>query len=114
MDYYDEDIKDYAEVVGGDLEEYPYGQPLDWSCIIDVSSKLGPRYDKYGREIPELGSFYNSEFGSLIAYTDEEDVIDARLATFDRNLLCLPKQQREAKFIWGVDGQHRTPGWLCI
>ena len=29
VDYYNEDIKDDAEAVGGDYEEYPYGQPSD-------------------------------------------------------------------------------------
>ena len=49
--------------------------------------KIKPRYDKHGREIPELGSFHNSEFGSLKAYIDEEDDIDARLATLGRKLM---------------------------
>ena len=25
-----------------DYDDYPFGQPLDWSCITDVSSKSGP------------------------------------------------------------------------
>ena len=29
VDYYNEDIKDDAEAVGGDYEEYPYGQSSD-------------------------------------------------------------------------------------
>ncbi|XP_023878617.1 uncharacterized protein LOC111991072 [Quercus suber] len=87
VDYYNEDIKDDAEALGGDYEEYTYGQPSDWSCIIDANSKSGPRYDKFGKEIPELGSFHNSEFGLLTAYTDEEDDIDERLVTLDRNLM---------------------------
>ena len=41
-DYYDKDIEDDAEAVRGDYDEYPYGRPLDWSCIRDVSPKLGP------------------------------------------------------------------------
>ena len=57
------------------------------SCIIDGSSRLGPRYDKHGREIPELGSFHNSKLGSLTPYIKEEDDIDARLATLDRKLM---------------------------
>ena len=86
MDYYNEDIED-VEVVGGDYDEYTYGRPSDWSYITDVSSKSGPQYDKYGREISKLGLFHNSKFDSLIAYTDEEDDIDTRLATLDRNLM---------------------------
>ena len=74
-------------MVGGDYDEYLYGRPLDWSCITDVSPKLGPQYDKYGREIPELDLFHNSEFGSLTIYIDEEDDIDARLALLYRNLM---------------------------
>ena len=87
VDYYDEDIEDDEEVVRGDYDEYPCGHPSNWSCIIDISPKLGPWYDKYGWEIPELGSFHNSEFGSLTTYIDEEDDIDARLAVLDRNLM---------------------------
>ena len=55
--------------------EYPYRPPSDWSCTIDASLKSSLRYDKYGREILELGSFHISEFGSLTAYTNEEDDI---------------------------------------
>ena len=68
-------------------DDYPYGRPSDWICIIDVSSRLGLRYDKHGREIPELGSFQNSELGSLTLYTEEENDIDARLATLDKKLM---------------------------
>ena len=64
VDYYDEDIEDDEEAVEGDYDEYPYGRPSDWSFIINVSLKSSPRYDKYHHEIPELGSFHNSEFGS--------------------------------------------------
>ena len=42
VDYYDEDIEDDEEAVRGDYDEYPYGRPSNWSCIIDVSPKLGP------------------------------------------------------------------------
>ena len=78
------------EVVGADnidYNDYPYGRPLDWSCITDVSSRSGPQYDMNGREIPELGSFHNSELGSLNPYIEEEDDIDARLAILDRKLM---------------------------
>ena len=44
-------------------------------------------YDKHGREIPKLGSFHNSELGSLTPYTEEKDDIDARLVTLDRKLI---------------------------
>ena len=82
----DEDIEEYVEE-GIDYDEYPYGRPLDWSCIIEVNLRLGPRYDKHGREIPELGSFHNSKLGSLTPYTEEEDDIHARLATLNRKLM---------------------------
>ena len=65
----------------------PMGRPSNWICITDVSSRLGPRYDKHGREILELGSFHNSELGSLTPYIEEKDDIDARLATLDRKLM---------------------------
>jgi len=105
VDYYDGDIEDDAEAKGGDIEdvveaedeevkddvedydEYLYGRPLDWSCINDVSSKLGPQYDKPSGEILELSSFHNLELDSLTPYTEEEDDIDARLATLDRKLM---------------------------
>ena len=56
-------LENVLEVVGEEVEEvdnidydnYPYERPLDWSCIFDGSSRSGPRYDKYGREIPKLG-----------------------------------------------------------
>ena len=77
------------EVVGEEAEEannidyddYLYGHPSDWSYITDVSSRLGPRYDEHGREIPKLRSFHNSELGLLTPYTEEEDDMDARLAS---------------------------------
>ena len=70
-----------------DYNDYPYGHPSNWSCITDVSLRSGPRYDKHGREIPKLGSFHNSELGSLTLYTDKEDDINARLATLNRKLM---------------------------
>ena len=42
-------------------EEYPYGHLLDWSDITNVSLRFGPRYDKHGRKVLELGSYYDSE-----------------------------------------------------
>ena len=70
-----------------DYDDYPYGHPLDWSYITNASLKSGPRYDKHGREIPELGPFHNLELGSLTPYIEEEDDIDAKLATLDRKLM---------------------------
>ena len=70
-----------------DYDDYPYRRPSYWSCIIDGSLRSSPRYDKHGREILELGSFHNSELGSLISYTEEEDDIDARLAALDQKLM---------------------------
>ena len=87
VDYYDEDTEHDEEAIRGNYDEYPYGRPSDWSCITDVSPKLGPWYDKYIWEILEFGSFYNSKFGSLTTYTDEKDEIDARLTVLDRNIM---------------------------
>ena len=70
-----------------DYDEHPYGRPSDWSCITNVSSRSSPQYDKHGREIPELGSFHNLDLGLLTPFTEEEDDIDARLATLDRKLM---------------------------
>ena len=70
-----------------DYDGYPYRHPLDWSCITDVSSRSDPRYDKHGREIPELGSYYDSELGSPTLNTEEEDDLDARLAALDQKLM---------------------------
>ena len=41
---------------------------------------------QHGREILEFGSFHNSELGSLTPYIEEENDIDARLATLDQKL----------------------------
>ena len=70
-----------------DYDDYLYGHPSNWSYITNVSLRSGPRYDKHGRNILELGSFHNLELGSLTPYTKEEDDIDARLATLDRKLM---------------------------
>ena len=61
-------------------EEYPYGHLLDWSDITNVSSRFGPRYDKHGREVPELGLYYDLEPSIPTLHTEEEDDIEARLA----------------------------------
>ena len=70
-----------------DYNGYPYRHPSDWSCITDVSSRSSPRYDKHGREIPELGSYYDSELGSPTLNTEEEDDLNARLAALDQKLM---------------------------
>ena len=70
-----------------DYDGYPYRRPSDWSCITDVSSRSGPRYDKHGREIPELGSYYDSKLGSPTLNTEEEDDLNARLAALDQKLM---------------------------
>ncbi|XP_030936473.1 uncharacterized protein LOC115961677 [Quercus lobata] len=57
LDVVGDEVKEADNI---DYDDYPFGQPLDWSCITDVSSKSGPQYDKHGKEIPELGSFHNS------------------------------------------------------
>ena len=71
----------------GEANNADYGRLSDWSYITNVSSRSSPQNDKHGREIPELGSFHNSELGSLIPYTKEEDDIDARLAALDQKLM---------------------------
>ncbi|KAK9983151.1 hypothetical protein SO802_032676 [Lithocarpus litseifolius] len=70
-----------------DYDDYSHGRPLNWSCITDVSSRFGPQYDKHGKEIPELGSYYNLELGSLTPHTEEEDDIDAKLAAMNLKLM---------------------------
>ena len=83
----DEDKVEDEEDDDIDYDDYPCRQPSEWRCITDVSSRSVPRYNKHGREIPELGSFHNSKLGSLTLYTEEEDDIDARLAILDRKLM---------------------------
>ena len=96
VDYNDEDIKMMPKLIGEvtlivtnnvDYDDYHYRRPLAWSYITDVSSRSGHRYDKHGREIPELGSYYNSKPRSLAPHTEEEDDIDARLAALDQKLM---------------------------
>ena len=70
-----------------DYDDYLYGHPSNWSYITNVSLRSGPRYDKHGRNILELGSFHNLELSSLALYIEEEGDIDARLATLDRKLM---------------------------
>ncbi|KAL0015139.1 hypothetical protein SO802_002208 [Lithocarpus litseifolius] len=84
-------LEDAGEEIGQandvDYDDYPYGCLLDWSCINDVSSRSSPRYDKYGREIPKLGSFHNSDLCSLTPHIEEEDYINFRLAILDYKLM---------------------------
>jgi len=83
----DEAEVDNEEADDIDYDDYPYKQPLDWSCITEGSSRSCPQYDKHGREIPELELFHNLELGSLTPYTEEEDGIDGRLSNLDRMLM---------------------------
>ena len=68
-------------------DEYPYGHLSDWNDITNVSSRSGPRYDKHGREVPELGSYYDSKPSSSAPHTKKEDDIYARLAALDQKLM---------------------------
>ena len=68
-------------------DEYPYRHLSDWSDITNVSSRSGPRYDKYGKEVPELGLYYESEPSSPTPHIEEEDDMDARLAALDQKLM---------------------------
>ena len=110
MDHYDEDIEDDAEanrwsntdsyqyrlinVLENAKEEntqanqmyhdeYPHRHLSDWSDITNVSSRSSPRYDKHGREVPKLGSYYDSEPSTPTPHTKEKDDIDARLTALD-------------------------------
>ncbi|KAK9984534.1 hypothetical protein SO802_034059 [Lithocarpus litseifolius] len=76
VDYYDHNIED-------DVEANKWSD-TDWSDITNVSSRSGLRYDKHGREVPELGSYYDSKPSSLTPHIEEEDNIDARLAALDQ------------------------------
>ena len=114
MDHYDEDIEDDVEAnrwsdADNDQyrlinvlenareenaqanqmyhDEYPYGHLSDWSDITNVTSRSGPRYDKHGREIPESGSYYDSEPSSSTSHAEEKDDIDARLTALDQKLM---------------------------
>ena len=114
VDYYGQDIEDDAEAnrwsyTGSDQcrpinvlenareenaqtnqmyhDKYPYGHLSNWSDITNVSSRPGPKYDKHGREVPELGSYNDSEPSSPTPHIEEEDDIDARLAALDQKLM---------------------------
>ena len=48
-----------------DYDDYLYGCPSNWSCIIDFSSRSSPWYDKHGREILELGRIMIQDLAHL-------------------------------------------------
>ena len=114
VDYYDQDIEDDAEVNRwSDIDsnqyrlinalkyarkenaqanqmyhdEYPYMYLSDWSDITNVNLRPGLKYDKYGKEVPELGLYYESEPSSPTPHIEEEDDMDARLAALDQKLM---------------------------
>ena len=66
---------------------YPYRHLSNCCDITNVSSRSGPRYDKHGREVPELGSYYYSESSPPTPHAKEKDDIDARLAALDQKLM---------------------------
>ena len=68
-------------------DEYPCGHLLDRSDITNVSSRSGPRYDKHGREVPELVSYYDSKPSSPTPHAEEKDDIDAKSAILDQKLM---------------------------
>ncbi|KAK9998099.1 hypothetical protein SO802_017702 [Lithocarpus litseifolius] len=51
------------------------------------ANRSGPRYDKHGREISELGSYYDSKPNSSTPHIEKKDDIDARLAALDQKLM---------------------------
>ena len=139
VDYYDEDTKDDVEAnkwsdIDSDQyrlinvlknareesaqanemyhDESPYGHLSNWSDITDVSS-IGPRYDKHGKEVPELGSYYDSEPSPPTLHTEKEDDIDARLVALDQKLMvhslkimALENSERNDERIEGDETEH--------
>ncbi|KAK9998244.1 hypothetical protein SO802_017847 [Lithocarpus litseifolius] len=92
VDYYDEDIEDDVEVnrwSDTDSDQYRLINVLENAKEENqqANQMFGPRYDKHGREIPELGSYYDSEPSSPTPHTEEEDDIDVRLAVLDQKLM---------------------------
>ena len=114
VDYYDEDIKDDVEAnrwsdtdsnqyrlinVIEDArkknaqanqmyhDEYSYWHLSNWSDITNVNSRSGPMYDKHGREVSKLGSYYDSEPNTQTLHTEKEDDIEARLAALNQKLM---------------------------
>ncbi|KAK9993608.1 hypothetical protein SO802_023311 [Lithocarpus litseifolius] len=92
VDCYDQDIEDDAEANrwnDTDSDQYRLVNVLENAREENAQANQisGPRYDKHGREVPELGSYYDSEPSSPTTYTKEEDDIDAILATLDHKLM---------------------------
>ena len=140
MDYYDQDIEDDIEAnrwSNTDIdqyrlinvlknareenaqanqmyhEEYPYGHFSDWSNITNVSLRSGPRYDKHGKVVLELGSYYDSEPSTPTLHTIEDDDINARLATVDQKLMVhslkimtLENAERNKERMEGSEQEH--------
>ena len=94
-------------------EEYPHGHLSNWSDITNVSSSSSPRYDKHGREVPELGSYYDSEPSTPTLHTIKDDDIEARLAALDQKLIVhslrlmtFENKKRNKKKIEGSEPEH--------
>ena len=69
--------------------------------IINVCSRFGPRYDKHGIDVPEIGSYYDLEPSTPTLHTEEEDDIDARLAALDQKLMV-----RSLKIMTNENAEH--------
>nr|XP_023874801.1 uncharacterized protein LOC111987328 [Quercus suber] len=87
VDYYDEDIEDDAKAnrwSDTDSDQYRLENVLE-----AVGEEIGEanNVNYHGKEILELGSYYDSEPGSLTSYTKDEDDINARLAALDQKLM---------------------------
>ena len=140
VDYYDQDIEDDTEAnrwsdIDNDQyrlinvlknarkenaqanqmyhEEYPYEHLSNWSDITNVSPRSSPRYDKHGREVPELGSYYDSEPSTPTLHTIEDDDINARLAVVDQKLMVhslkimtLENAERNKERMEGSEQEH--------
>ena len=94
-------------------DEYSNGHLSDWSDIMNVSSRFGPRYDKHGKEVLELGSYYDSEPSSPTPHTKEEDGIDAKLGALDLKLMVhrlriiiLKNAKRNEERMEGSESKH--------
>ena len=55
--------------------------------MVDMVMMTAPRYDMHGREVPELGLYYNSKPSTPTLHTIKDDDIDARLAALDQKLM---------------------------
>ena len=72
-----------------------------------------PRYDMHGREVPELGLYYNSKPSTPTLHTIKDDDIDARLAALDQKLMVhslrimtLENVDRNGERMEGNEPQH--------